>query len=325
VVTNVWPHPGEPRYGIFAKRQVDSVTAAVVPCDVWFVRGFESPLAYAVAALRLLRESLRRRPRYRLVHGHGGETLIPCLAYLRGARLVSFCGDDLLGTPGPDGRISRRSRAKSALLRTLARLTTATVTKSAQMAATLPEPVRRRNTVLPNGVDRGFFRPLDRSEARAGLGWPADERVALFVGDPELPRKRHGLAAAACEEAARRGVPLRLHVAHTTPPDSMPAIMSAADCLLVTSATEGSPNAVKEALMCDLPIVATAVGDVPELLDGVTPSYVVDEAEPSELADALVACMRNGGRSDGRERSEWLDDRRIAERLIRLYDSIAPR
>ena len=72
MLSNNWPHPGEPRYGIFAKRQVDSLVSAGLRCDVLFVRGFESPLAYAVAALKLLRLSIARRPKYRLVHAHSG-------------------------------------------------------------------------------------------------------------------------------------------------------------------------------------------------------------------------------------------------------------
>jgi teichuronic acid biosynthesis glycosyltransferase TuaC len=321
VVTNAWPHPGEPRYGIFASRQVDSLIAAGLRCDVLFVRGFESPLAYLVAAARLLRLSLLRRRRYRLVHGHGGETLLPCLFFLRGRRVISFCGDDLLGTPDADGELLPGSLVRRFVLRQLARLTSATITKSQEMEDALPRAVRRRNTVLPNGVDRELFRPMERAVARRALGWSPDEPVALYAGDPEVARKRHPLAVAACERVRSAGVPLRLHVAHTMPPALMPTIMSAADCLLLTSALEGSPNVVKEAMTIGLPVVATPVGDVREVLREVHPSYI-RRPDAEALGSAIVDCLNNGGRSDGRARSAWLDQRLIARRLLDLYDAL---
>jgi teichuronic acid biosynthesis glycosyltransferase TuaC len=320
VVTNTWPHPGEWRYGIFAKRQVDSLIEAGLRCDVLFVRGFRSPLAYAVAAVRLLRLSLRRR--YRLVHGHGGETLLPCLLFVGAPRVISFCGDDLLGTPGADGAVLRASRVKRLMLRELSRLTSATITKSREMQATLPGPVRARNTVLPNGVDRDLFCPIDRAAARRELGWPPDEHVALYAADPELPRKRYPLAVAACQRAAWAGVRVRLHVAHTTPPPLMPIIMNAADCLLSTSVSEGSSNVIKEAVTVGLPVIATPAGDVREILRDIHPSYIC-EPDPEALGGALVSCLRNGDRSNGRQRSEWLNQRHIAKQLLELYDRLS--
>ncbi|MFL5779852.1 MAG: glycosyltransferase [Thermoleophilaceae bacterium] len=320
VVTNMWPHAGVPNYGIFVKRQVGSLIDAGLRCDVLFVRGFESPLAYPAAALRLLRLSLGRR-RYRLVHAHGGETLVPALFFLRGPRVVSFSGDDLLGTPRPDGTLSRASRIRAAVLRLLAPRAARTITKSRELETRLPARVQSRNTVLPNGVDTRLFAPGDRAAARAELGWDPDERVALFGADPAVERKRHPLAVAACEEAGRRGVPVRLHVAHGARPEEMPLLMNASDCLLLTSAIEGSPNVVKEALMCDLPVVSTGVGDVRELLADVEPSRVCDDT-PQALADGLVAVLATPARSDGRARSEWLDQRRIAERLLAVYDGL---
>lgn len=321
IVTNAWPHPDDNRYGIFIKRQVDSLIEAGLRCDVLFVRGFESPLAYAAAAVRLFRVSLGARRRYRLAHGHGGETLLPCVFFIGGPRVISFCGDDLLGTPDADGAIPRGSRVRRFLLRQLARLASATITKSSEMEAVLPERVRRRNTVLPNGVDRELFCPIDQAEARRKLGWPADEHIALFAADPELPRKRYALAVAACEHARRSGVEVRLHVAHTTPPGLMPTVMNAADCLVITSSIEGSPNVVKEAVAVGLPVVATPAGDAPEILARITPSYVCD-AEPEDLGRAIATCVRQGARSDGRMRSDWLDQRQIARRLLGLYERL---
>src|SRR5262249_370095 len=99
--------------------------------------------------------------------------------------------------------------------------------------------------------------------------------------------------------------------------------MNAADCLLLTSSIEGSPNVVKESLMCDLPVIATQVGDVHELLSGVTPSWVC-QSHPADLAAALVECLSSPTRSNGRERFGWVTSQVIAGRILGLYAALAP-
>ena len=180
-----------------------------------------------------------------------------------------------------------------------------------------------------------LFVPRDRGEARRRLGWPADGRVVLFAADPKSggsktarrggrADKRYWLAEEACKRARAELPDLRLHAAAGVPPQEMPLLMNAADCLLLTSATEGSPNVVKEALMCNLPVVTTEVGDVRDVLAGVDPSYVVSEGSPADLAGALIHCLELPRRSNGRARSAWLAQDAVARRLLELYATLAP-
>jgi glycosyltransferase involved in cell wall biosynthesis len=322
VVTNLWPTTDKPEYGIFVKRQVESLAALGVRADVLFIHGFKSPLAYFVAAATLLKWNLIARKGYRLVHAHGGESCIVGRCYLRAPLVVSFCGSDVIGAPEANGSVPLWSRLKTRLIRQLARLATATITKSREMEGCLPRRVQQRNTVIPNGVNRALFKPLDRRLARHTLGWADDDRVALFVGDPAVPRKRHWLAEAACRNARQRIGNLRLHVANHIPPDEIPLLMNAADCLLLTSAVEGSPNAVKEALMCELPVVSTDVGDVSELLEDVHPSYL-SEADPERLGECVAACVENGQRGNGGSVLHRLDEEAIAQRLLSVYGRVS--
>lgn len=75
--------------------------------------------------------------------------------------------------------------------------------------------------------------------------------------------------------------------------------------------------------MCNLPVVATPAGDVEELLDGVVPSYVCPPSEPA-LSEALISCLQEPHRSNGRERSGRLDSRVVADSLLKLYTQLAP-
>jgi hypothetical protein len=191
------------------------------------------------------------------------------------------------------------------------------------MQAALPPTVRGLNTVLPNGVDTALFVPMDRTAARRELGWGSQERVALFAANPRVARKRFWLAEAAVERASRILPDLRLEVVRGLMPDRMPLLMNAADCLLLTSSIEGSPNVVKEALMCNLPVIATPAGDVRELLEGVTPSYVCPASETA-LSEALISCLQEPRRSNGREVSGRLDSRVVADSLLKLYTQLSP-
>jgi teichuronic acid biosynthesis glycosyltransferase TuaC len=316
VVTSAWPRPDRSKYGIFIARQVESLRQRGARSDVLFVRGYRSPLAYVSAAALLLLWNLKRR--YRLVHAHGGEASLPARFYMRAPLLISYLGDDLLGSQRSDGVVPTRRRLRSLLLRQFSRLAAATITKTSEMEMALPEHVRQRNAVIPSGVDERLFTPTPRREARKALGWDDGEPVVVFAADPSVPRKRFQLADAACRVASAKLGPIRLYVASNVHPHRMPLIFSAADALLLTSFHEGSPNVVKEAMMCNLPVVSTRVGDVEERLSGVEPSSVCDPI-PEALGTALVACLAQRRRSNGRYHARRLTLDAIAARVLRHY------
>ncbi len=148
----------------------------------------------------------------------------------------------------------------------------------------LPRRVQARNWVIPDGVDPSLFRPIDRAHARAVLGWPDEEITVISAGSG--PVKRHWLAEQAASVAARELPGLRWRAITGVPPERHAALLRAADVLLHTSCSEGSPNVIKEAIACGLPVVSTAVGDVAELLRAVEP-FGVCEDRPEALGQAL--------------------------------------
>ncbi len=292
--------------------------------DVLFIRGYRSRFAYPAAAAIVAVANCRRR--YALVHAHGGEAAVVARFYVRAPVLGSYCGDDLLGTPTAHGTIRRTSRLRRSLVRAHARFMSATITKSREMEDALPASSRSTNSVIPNGVDTSLFAPASRADARSALGW-GNGGVVLFVGDPRITRKRFRLAEAAYLLARESVAALRLHVAAGVVPDRVPELMNAADCLVLTSSIEGSPNVVKEALMCNLPVVATDVGDVRDLLAGVEPSAVV-EPTARAIADAIVWCVDPPRRSNGRAACQQLTADAVARRVVGVYERLgvpAPR
>lgn len=315
VVTNMWPTATRPYLGIFIARQVEGLRDAGVHVDVVAIDG-ERPGDYRRAARRML--ALNRGPRrYHLIHAHTGHSGVLACLQLRYPVVMSYAGYDLDVRLG-DAETLRRT-VERFVFRWLSLLIAASIAKSARGARHLPPGGKQRNFVVTNGVDRDLFRPRPRADARAALGWDHDDPVVLFAADPLRWEKRFALCEAAVV-VARSTVPeLRLEVAAQVPPDEMALWYCAADTLLLTSTQEHSPNVVKEAMACDLPVVSVDVGDVPEVVDEAQLCRVC-KPEPSVLAAGIVDVVRASPvRSDGRQKTEWLSLPAISARLLEVY------
>jgi len=135
--------------------------------------------------------------------------------------------------------------------------------------------------------------PPPTADARLDLGVGEDAHHVLFPYPPERGVKNYGRAARIVGSCLKRfDDPVRLQTVTGVPHKRMPTYMNAADALLLTSNREGSPDAVKEALACNLPVVSTDVGDVRERLEHVEPSAV--RTTEDGLADALEDVLRRG-------------------------------
>jgi glycosyltransferase involved in cell wall biosynthesis len=319
-VTNMWPDEERPWYGTFIKTQADSLERAGVELDVVPIKGYASKRAYADAVGEVRR--LTAQHDYDVVHAHYGHAGVVARMQRTAPLVVSYCGDDVLGTPAEGGRLTPRSRAEATVFRQLAHVAAATITKSEEMERALPRSRRTRNHVIPNGVDVQRFAPRPRDEARAELGWNADKPIALFVGDPAIPRKNHALAEAATGHAAAELPGLRLQVAQGFTPAQIPTLMSAADALLMTSLWEGSPNVVKEAMAAELPVVGVPAGDVEERLRGVDGCFV-RPYDAVALGHALVQAVRHGRSPAAREAVSALSLENVAKRVIGVYEEAA--
>jgi teichuronic acid biosynthesis glycosyltransferase TuaC len=313
MITAGWPQPGQPQTTHFVKRQAEFLRKAGVEVDVFSFRGAKSPVNYA-RAWREVRPQMTSG-RYDVVHAQFGQSGI--LALPKHLPLViTLRGSDILGIVGKDGRYTLAGRVSQAVARFALRRADAVVVVSEHMTDYFhtSAPV----TVLPSGLDFDLFRVVPRDEARSRLGWPLDKRFILFAGNPEQPRKRYALAKAAVD-ALNRTLPAELVVAWGVPHTDIPLYMNACDAFVFTSMQEGSPNVVKEALACDLPVVSVSIGDTAERLRGIAGCELVEDERPEPIAAALERVLRRGQRVAGRVAVAPLAEAAITAGLIDVY------
>ncbi len=310
------PRAGCPGSMAPAARQIESLRDLGIDAEIVDMRGIPK-LKYVqvIPRIRQLAASVD------LVHAHFGYC--GWLASVTSSKptVISFMGDDLLGTAMPNGNMSRFSLAMARWNRRLARRADAVIVKSGEMAQVLaPLP----SAVIPNGVDLDMFRPMDRITAQAELQINDGSRKVLFPGNPDYPVKGFPLASAAVAVAQEMlNQTIDLVPLWNIDPLRVPLYMNAMDAMLMTSISEGSPNVVKEAMACNLPVIGVPVGDVHELLQGVC-GYVTCERDPAEIGRHLAQILVQPQKVEGRKAivDKRLDLESIALRIIEVYESV---
>jgi glycosyltransferase involved in cell wall biosynthesis len=305
--------------------QIASLRRAGLAVDSFVIH--RAQRAKYLRAIPRLRAELAHN-RYDVVHAHYGYAGIVVAAQSHCPSVVTFHGDDLLGTPDSSGRATVWSQFWVRIHRRMARRVDAVIAVSDEMARVLDCGNVR---VIPCGVDTELFLPRDRDAARARLGWDTSQRYVLFAANPAFPRKCFPVARAAVDLLNSEGAGNRVELVCTysqpqavVPYEEVPLYMAAADALVVTAFWEGGPVVVKEAMACNLPIVSVDVGDVRQVV-GDTPDCHVVARNPTEVARALTAVLDPPRRTIGRARVESVALPRIAERLIAVYESVAGR
>jgi glycosyltransferase involved in cell wall biosynthesis len=301
----MWPSKGAPQRGSFIRAQAESLRARGHRVDVLVV-GSRAPKAWSYAQGLFELRRVVRGGGFDLIHAHYGHSIVLATLVSEVAVVGSYCGSDLL---------LPRERRMTAWA---GRLVDAAIVKNAAMKRMLG---RADAHVVPNGVDLGVFRPLDRAECRRALGLPADGRLVLFPYDPRRREKRHHLAQAAVLRLNASGVldgRVELLTVYDARRDRYVETINACDAVVLVSESEGSPNVVKEALACNRPVVAVRVGDTPELLEGLAGSVLVDP-DADAVARGLAHALRSGPSGEGRRAMSRLSSDRIACRIEEIY------
>lgn len=311
--------PGSPDGSsmIFAKRQAAALIERGVVLDTFYLRAWESLPVLFTESVRFRRYARMVQPD--VVHAqYGTMTLALCAVLTRQKLVVTFRGSDL----NPDSGVGCIRLHVGHLLSQLSALR---ASRTVCVGQELKNRLWWRKSAaddIPSAVDTRVFHPLPRDEARRTLGWDCSEKLVLFNASFNAPGKGLEVAEAAVEIARAAVGPIRLLVMRgEVPPEQMPLYINGSDCVLLASDWEGSPTIVQEAMACNVPVVATNVGDVAERLRTVVPSKVVDRT-PASLGAALSEILRLGQRSNGAEMLGEISLDVATGRLIDLYHQI---
>jgi glycosyltransferase involved in cell wall biosynthesis len=230
-------------------------------------------------------------------------------------------GSDLMGSPNKKGRVILRGRIDIALTKFISKRMDQIIVKSSRMRELLKLNIPV--SVIPNGINFNFFSPQKSDEIKNKLGFKTNDFIILFLGNKSVMRKNYDLAKSSADLFIHKTNDPNIKFINPYGSDQNKIVeyMNCADALLVTSFWEGSPNVVKEAMACNLPIISTDVGDVKEIIIGSQNCFIVNYSK-EEISEKLKLIYNNRQRSDGRERIKYLSDDIIAKKIITLYNRV---
>ena len=289
--------PGRPDGNnmVFARASAEELRRLGLEVDEFYLLSRTHPIRVLLEFIRLRKHIRQFDPL--IVHAqYGGITAFVSVAAAgRRTKFVSVRGSDLNLAPSLGwlrGRVTRMLTLTASLL------ADEIVCVSRALKEQLGR-VGRRAHVIPDGVDTTVFFPADQHQARVALKLPPAIPMVLFNAAQAPILKGLPLVQSAMEAVRTVIGDVHLHVTrgeHSR--EEVAMLMAAADCLVLASESEGSPNVVKESMATNLPVVSVPVGDVAERLADVTPSCIVDR-NPAALAKGIIQILSLHRRSDG--------------------------
>lgn len=204
--------------------------------------------------------------------------------------------------------------------------------------------------VIPNGVDLSVFAPEDQMKARMKLGLPADCFICLFVGEGTRSNQykdydtmrtaieisagsdpdRRILFLAVGEEAADEQIGRHriMHVGRIQDRYKMAAYYQAADVYLHAAHSDNFPTTILEAMACGTPVIATAIGGIPEQIDDGVNGFLVPGGDGRAMASKILFLATDevfraqaGAMAAQKARREF-DHHLMAQRYLELYQEL---
>lgn len=207
--------------------------------------------------------------------------------------------------------------------------------------------------LIPNGIDLERFKPGNKSAARQELGLAPDSSIVLSVGS-FAPHKGHRFLIEALpivlatvknvqfvlvgdgkmkdplvSQVQSTGLASHVQFTGVQPASALPKWYQAADLFVIPSLSEGTPNVLIEAMACGLPIVATNVGGVGEIIKHGVNGLLVAPQSADDLSDSLLSLIKNPELRTRLAQSgaDWIQShgdtwKNQAQALLALYERV---
>lgn len=297
----------------FVTEQGESLRAAGCEVNYYLVRG------NYVKAVGALKKKIREfKPD--IVHAHFGLSAITAELQSHVPVVTTFHNGETL-----DWRVN--------FLSSLFSLRAKHVIYVAQHVRDLSYFKAKNYSIIPCGVPMDQCVVMDKVEARKQLNWDANKKYILFGGAFDNMRKNYPLLRDAVE---RIGGDIEIVEMKGLSRAECVMRMCAVDLFALPSHSEGSPQALKEAMACNCPCLATDIADV-KYLFGSEPGHWIlrnprkaherweaDEKSLDEIVELLREALAYEKRTNGRERilELGLSNEQVAQKLVHIYNQI---
>jgi glycosyltransferase involved in cell wall biosynthesis len=181
--------------------------------------------------------------------------------------------------------------------------------------------IKRKMHVIPCGVDLNLFFEIDKKIARDYFHFINQKKYILFSSSFDNKVKNVPLAKKSILLLNDPSIELIELKGYTR--KEVNIMLNAVDMVLLTSFSEGSPQFIKEAMSCNVPIVSTDVGDVREII-GNTDGCFLTDFNPVNISQSIKSALsfsESVGRTNGHLRIKELqmDNKSVSDLIFQIY------
>lgn len=344
-LTNMYPTPSNPAYGAFIAGQITSLKTLGICEHIYFINGREKKRAY-FRAIWDIAKLIREKP-FELVHTHhsycnyvlfaamhmAGKSLPVVTTFHEGEVWLAKKEVSKQSLPyaqqsnskGLSPRIFQCIRENIFLKMMALRWVNAVIAVDNKMITEFI--VNRKNHLIyeiPCGVDIEVFNPLAKEECRSILSLPQNQYIIFFPSNPKRHEKGFHLLQDAIQllDGNTRKM-LQVITAGNIPHEKMPLYYNASDVVVHPSLYEASPTAIKEAMACNIPIVASGAGDTSKILGNLSGHFLC-KLNSQDIADKIKCSIEFEKRTEGRKRliEMGLDHMSTAKKIKGVYEEV---
>jgi len=296
---------GNSHYGIipFIKSQGESLIKEGIDLEYFTVNG--KGIKGYLNSIKPLRKYLKTN-KFDIIHAHYGLIGLLCLiTFTKTPIVLSVMGDDAYGDFDIKGRRIKSSYLGMFLTQIALIFVKNIIVKSKNILKVII--YKKKSFIIANGVNFEIFKPSSTE---------LEKNKILFLADINVERKNYKLLHDAIQLMNESEVEYinPYPIKH----NEFPVYLNQSSVFVLTSYNEGSPNVIKEAMACNIPVVSTDVGDVKEVISNTEGCYITS-FEPEDVADKISNALTFGKRTTGRKDIKHLEARVVARKIINIY------